>query len=498
MTKLPGYSSMDLTNSAVWFAIALVFITAVITKIARGRTVADPVCNKSPPPVVSGGSLIWILHTFLTKGMRAMIHEQYTQLGSVFTISFFGWKVTFLAGPEVLGHFHQGLESEISLGDMLQFTVPMFGKEVIYGVDIATRCEQIRFYKNALQPPKLRSHADPMVQEVEDYFSKWDKQGTIDLKWELAQLLMLISSRCLLGREVREKMFKEVYTLFHELSDNGLRLTSVLFPYAPTLANYRRDRAHAKLSEMFTKIVRSRKSSNRVERDVLQSLIDSKYKDNRPTTEAEVIGLILNLMFAGMHTSSAASTWTGVCLLSHERCLRVVVEEQKQIVQKYGDHMDYNALMEMDTLHRCIKETLRMHPPTPATFRKVHKSFTVRTREGYEYEIPRGHTVASPIHFNSNIPYIYKNPDVYDPDRFGPGREEDRVGGKFSYTAFSGGRHACIGEAYAYMQIKVIWSHLLRNFELKLVSPFPETDRSKLALEPKGKVMVHYKRLADA
>lgn len=307
---------------------------------------------------------------------------------------------------------------------------------------------------------------------------------------------MLISSRCLIGREVREKMLKEFYTRFHQLSDNGLCLTSILFPYAPTLANYRRDRARAKLSEILIKIVRSRKSSNQVERDMLQNLIDSKYRDNRSTTEAEVIGLILNLIFAGTHTSSAASAWTAVCLLSHERFMRAIRDEQKQIIQKYGDHINYNALMEMETLQRCIKEALRVHPPTAASFRKVHKNFIVQTKEGDEYEIPRGHIIASPIEFNSNIPRIYKDPDVYDPDRFGPGREEDKVGGKYSYTAFSAGRHACVGEAYAYMQIKIIWSHLLRNFDLKLVSPYPKTDRSKLALEPKGKIMVRYKRLA--
>ena len=44
------------------------------------------------------------------------------------------------------------------------------------------------------------------------------------------------------------------------------------------------------------------------------------------------------------------------------------------------------------------------------------------------------------------------------------------------------------------MQVKVIWSHLLRNFELELVSSFPETDWLKVAPEPKGKVMVSYKR----
>jgi sterol 14-demethylase len=306
---------------------------------------------------------------------------------------------------------------------------------------------------------------------------------------------MLISSRCLLGKEVREKMFDEVHALFRELNC-GMSLTSVLFPYAPTPTNRRRDRARAKLSKIFTEIVRSRKSSNRVEGDVLQNLIDSKYKDGRPTTEAEVTGLIIMLLFGGKHTSSVTSTWTGARLLRHQRWLAAAIEEQKQIAKKYGDHIDYDALLQMDTLHRCIKEVLRMHPLVPVFSRKVHKNFTLRTKEGAEYEIPSGHTVASPALFNSYLSYIYKDAQVYDPDRFSPEREEDKAGGRFSFAAFGGGRHSCVGEAYAYTQIKVIWSYLLRNFELNLVSPFPQTDWSKLVPAPKGKVLVSYKRVA--
>ncbi|CAD6256639.1 unnamed protein product [Miscanthus lutarioriparius] len=464
------YNSMDMINSsAVSSSIALVFIAAVITKVAWGRITADPASrNTLPhPPAVSGSSVIPLLHTLVTKGFRAMLQEQYTKFGSVFTISFLGMKTTFLVGPEVSAHFYQGPESEISHGSFLEFTVPMLGKDVGYGVDIATRTEQNRFYLDVLKPAKLRCHVAPMLQEVEKYFAKWGQQGTVDLKQELEQLLMLISARCLLGKEVREKMFGEVFSAFHELTENSLQLTSLLFPYAPTLTTRRRDRASARLSSIFAEIVRSRKSSNRVEEDVLQNLIGSKYKDGRPTTEAE-----------GKHTSTATSTWTGARLLSHTECLEAALEEQQQIVKKHGDNIDYDTLLEMSFLHCCIKEALRMHPPAPIFLRKVHKNFTVRTREGYEYEIPKGHTIASPLVINHNIPYIYKDLDVYDPHRFGPGREEDRVGGKFTYNAFSGGRHACPGEAYAYMQVKVIWSHLLRNFELKLVSPFP---RDRLA-----------------
>ena len=329
---------------------------------------------------------------------------------------------------------------------------------------------------------------------LQEYFAKWGQQGMVDLKQELDQLLMLISGRCLIGKEVREKMLDEFITLFNELINNGMRLTSVLFPYAPTPANRRRDQARAKLSEMLIEIVRLRKSYNCVEDDVLQNLIDSKYRDGRSTTEAEVVGLIISLLFAGKHTSTITSTWTGAHLLANAKCLTSALEEQKQIIRKYGDNLDYNAFQEMDTLHYCIKEALRIHPPAPIFSRKVHKNFTVQTKDGNEYEIQRGHTIVSSVLFNCNLPHIYKGPDVYDPARFGPGREEDRVGGKFAYTPFSGGRHACIGESYAYLQIKVIWSHLLRNFELKLESRFPETNWTKITTEPKGGVMVSYKK----
>lgn len=67
-------------------------------------------------------------------------------------------------------------------------------------------------------------------------------------------------------------------------------------------------------------------------------------------------------------------------------------------------------------------------------------------------------------------------------------------GGAFSYIGFGGGRHGCMGETFAYMQIKTIWSILLRNFELETVSPFPEPDLESMVVGPKGECRVRYKR----
>lgn len=73
------------------------------------------------------------------------------------------------------------------------------------------------------------------------FFAKWDKEGEVDLKSELEQLIILTASRCLLGQEVRNNNLDSVSRLFHDL-DNGMLPISIMFPYLPIPAHNRRDR----------------------------------------------------------------------------------------------------------------------------------------------------------------------------------------------------------------------------------------------------------------
>ncbi|XVE55940.1 hypothetical protein DITRI_Ditri03aG0197600 [Diplodiscus trichospermus] len=451
-----------------------------------------PRSKKRVPPVVRTWPLIGGLLRFM-KGPIVMLREEYPKLGSVFTLNLFNKKITFLIGPEVSAHFFKASESDLSQQEVYQFNVPTFGPGVVFDVDYSIRQEQFRFFTEALRVNKLKAYVDQMVTEAEDYFSKWGDSGEVDLKYELEHLIILTASRCLLGQEVRDKLFDDVSALFHDL-DNGMLPISVIFPYLPIPAHRRRDRARKKLAEIFANIIASRKSAGKSENDMLQCFIESKYKDGRPTTEAEVTGLLIAALFAGQHTSSITSTWTGAYLLRHNKFLAALLEEQKQLMRKHGSKVDHDILSEMDTLYRCIKEALRLHPPLIMLLRSSHSDFSVKTRDGKEFDIPKGHIVATSPAFANRLPDIYKDPDTYDPDRFSVGREEDKIAGAFSYISFGGGRHGCLGEPFAYLQIKAIWSHLLRNFELELISPFPEIDWNAMVVGVKGKVMVLYKR----
>ncbi|KAB2091077.1 hypothetical protein ES319_A03G166000v1 [Gossypium barbadense] len=468
----------------------LIVATLVVAKLISFLII--PRSKRQVPPVIKSWPVIGGLLRFM-KGPIVMIREEYPKLGSVFTLNMFNKKITFLIGPEVSAHFFKASESDLSQQEVYQFNVPTFGPGVVFDVDYSIRQEQFRFFTEALRVNKLKGYVDQMVTEAEDYFSKWGDSGEVDLKYELEHLIILTASRCLLGREVRDKLFDDVSALFHDL-DNGMLPISVIFPYLPIPAHRRRDQARKKLAEIFANIISSRKNAGKYENDMLQYFIDSKYKDGRPTTETEITGLLIAALFAGQHTSSITSTWTGAYLLRHKEFLSAVVEEQKKLMRKHGSNVDHDVLSEMDTLYRCIKEALRLHPPLIMLLRSSHSDFRVKTRDGKEYDIPKGHIVATSPAFANRLPYIYKDPDTYDPDRFSVGREEDKAAGAFSYISFGGGRHGCLGEPFAYLQIKAIWSHLLRNFEFELVSPFPEIDWNAMVVGVKGKVMVRYKR----
>ncbi|XBH55264.1 hypothetical protein VPH35_077386 [Triticum aestivum] len=485
-------TAMDLLSDAQpqWLlaGAALLLATVAFLRVLLGSGGR----GKRAPPTIPGAPVVGGLLRFL-RGPIPLIRAEYARLGPVFTVPILTRRITFLIGPDVSAHFFKSNESDMSQQEVYRFNVPTFGPGVVFDVDYQVRQEQFRFFTEALRANKLRSYVDQMVAEAEEYFSKWGESGTVDLKYELEHLIILTASRCLLGREVREKLFDDVSALFHDL-DNGMQPISVIFPYLPIPAHRRRDQARTRLAEIFATIIKSRKASGQSEEDMLQCFIDSKYKNGRQTTESEVTGLLIAALFAGQHTSSITSTWTGAYLLKFQQYFAEAVEEQKEVMKRHGDKIDHDILAEMDVLYRCIKEALRLHPPLIMLLRQSHSDFSVTTREGKEFDIPKGHIVATSPAFANRLPHIFKNPDSYDPDRFAAGREEDKVAGAFSYISFGGGRHGCLGEPFAYLQIKAIWTHLLRNFEFELVSPFPENDWNAMVVGIKGEVMVSYKR----
>jgi sterol 14-demethylase len=409
------------------------------------------------------------------------------------TVPVFHKRITFLIGPKVSEHFFKARDTEMSQKEVYEFNVPTFGKGVVFDVDHITRAEQFRFFANSLKSDRLRQYVGMMVKEAEDYFAKWGDEGEVDLLDALSELIVLTASRCLLGREIRETLFSEVTNLVHDL-DKGMVPLSVFFPYAPIEAHRKRDKARKELAAIFDKVIQGRRESGAMEPDVLQTFIDARYKDGSRLSNDQVLGMLIAVLFAGQHTSSITSTWTGLLSIANkERIFPKLEKEQKDVMAKHGDKIDFDILAQMDELHFCIKEALRMHPPLIMLLRQCNVPFEVETTKGKKFVVPKGHIVATSPAFAHRMDEVYSEPNVYKPERFKGESPEDKRA-YASFIGFGSGRHGCMGETFAYMQIKTIWSHLLRNFDFELVGKLPEPDYEGMVVGPKHPCTVRYKR----
>ena len=76
-----------------------------------------------------------------------------------------------------------------------------------------------------------------------------------------------------------------------------------------------------------------------------------------------------------------------------------------------------------------------------------------------------------------------------------PERAEDKKH-PMGWLAFGAGRHRCMGIVFAQLQLKAIWSHLLRNFDFELGNSVYEPDYSRLLVGPRQPCTLRYRRRA--
>ncbi|KAK9908024.1 hypothetical protein WJX75_001750 [Coccomyxa subellipsoidea] len=465
-----------------------IFLLAVSTL----RLIGNSLPSKAPP-VFEGLPFIGGIMKFASGPMKLMAdgHERF---GEVFTVPVLHKNFTFLLGPHVSGHFFKANDDEMSQKEVYEFNVPTFGKGVVFDVDHKVRAEQFKFFAEALKSAKLKLYVPHFVQEAQDYFAKWGDEGEVDFAKTFSELIILTASRTLMGREVRESMFNKVADLFHDL-DMGMLPISVIFPYLPIPAHWNRDRARKELASIFSRIIQARRDSNTKEDDILQSFIDSRYEKvygGRYLNDAEITGMLIATLFAGQHTSSITSAWTGLTMIRDKAAWAAAEEEQRAVVQRRGEELSIDALNDMEVLGRNMTESLRLFPPLIMLLRAAKAPFAVTDSAGKTFVIPKGHVVATSPAFAHRLPHVFRNPDEFDPERFVPPREEDKAA-PFSFIGFGGGRHGCMGSNFAILQIKSIWSVLLRNFEFELVDPFPEQDFESMVVGPKP-CRVRYRR----
>lgn len=452
---------------------------------STARTTAP---RRLPRPPIVPGPLPVLGHAIEMKRNPVGLFQRGRDLfGDVFGLQLPGTpQAVMFSGVKAQQKFFRLPEEQISMREVYKLMIPIFGKGIAYDAEPEIMREQLAFFHEALREARLRTYTQGFVDEAESYFGQWGDEGVVDLYETGNELTIYTSSRSLLGPKFREHLSSEFAKLYYDM-EGGLNLLAFFAPNLPIPAFRKRDKARVRLKSLIADIVRERRRSGEGSEDFLQTLMEARYKDGRELTEDEMTGLLLALMFAGHHTSGVTMAWTGILLGQNPEWIGRLRAEQDRIL---GDRTDLRLedLRAMNELEWTIKEVLRLYPPIIVMMRELLQDI-----EYAGYRIEKGSMVMTSPPLSHRIPELFADPHRFDPSRFSPERDEDKKN-PMSWIAFGGGRHRCMGIVFAQLQLRAIWSHLLRNFDFELIEAKYEPDYDRLLVGPRTPCRVRYRR----
>ncbi|XP_077363808.1 lanosterol 14-alpha demethylase isoform X3 [Festucalex cinctus] len=417
------------------------------------------------------------------------LENAYEKYGPVFSFTMVGKTFTYLLGSDAATLLFNSKNEDLNAEDVYsRLTTPVFGKGVAYDVPNPIFLEQKKMLKTGLNIARFREHVKIIEAETIEYFQRWGDSGQRNLFEALSELIILTASSCLHGKEIRGLLDEHVAQLYADL-DGGFSHAAWLLPGWLPLPSFRkRDKAHREIKNIFYKVIQKRRGSEEKVDDILQTLMDATYKDGRPLSDDEVAGMLIGLLLAGQHTSSTTSAWLGFFLARDKATQERCYAEQKAVC---GDHLPplhLDQLKDLSLLERCLKETLRLRPPIMTMMRMARST---QTTSGFT--IPAGHQVCVSPTINHRLQDTWRERTRFDPDRYL--HDNPAAGEKFAYVPFGAGRHRCIGENFAYVQIKTIWSTLLRLYDFDLVDGyFPTINYTTMIHTPHNPIIAYKRR----
>ncbi len=155
-----------------------------------------------------------------------------------------------------------------------------------------------------------------------------------------------------------------------------------------------------------------------------------------------------------------------------------------------GSEVSFQALRSIPVLEAALKETLRLHPPLILLLRVAQQEIEIGG-----YHLPVGTMVGATPRVSNRIPEDFPEPDRFDPSRYVDPRQEDLTN-RWTWIPFGAGRHRCVGNAFAMMQLKAIFSVILRDYEFTMVQPSDSyrDDTSKMVIQLEKPCRVSYRR----
>ncbi|MCD7457051.1 hypothetical protein HAX54_033968 [Datura stramonium] len=183
-----------------------------------------------------------------------------------------------------------------------------------------------------------------------------------------------------------------------------------------------------------------------------------------PLTNDNIKAVILDMFVAGSDTSSSTVIWAlSEMMKSPGVMAKAQAEVRETFKGKKTPDDDDLSLEKLNYLKLVIKETLRLHPPTPLLVPRECREET----EIDGFTIPLKSKVLVNVWAIGRDPESWENPDCFIPERF-ENSSIEFTGNHFQLLPFGAGRRICPGILFGVALVTLPLAHLLYKFDWKL------------------------------
>ncbi|KAE8374617.1 cytochrome P450 [Aspergillus bertholletiae] len=471
--------------------------------------------NKTDPPLV----FHWIpfIGSTVTYGMDpyAFFFSCRQKYGDIFTFILLGRKVTVYLGIQGNEFILNGKLRDVNAEEIYSpLTTPVFGSDIVYDCPNSKLMEQKKFIKFGLTQAALESHVPLIEKEVLDYLKTSPNfkgtSGRVEITDAMAEITIFTAGRALQGEEVRKKLTAEFADLYHDL-DRGFTPINFMLPWAPLPRNRKRDAAHVRMREIYMDLINKRRENPDQETsDMIWNLMHCTYKNGQPVPDKEIAHMMITLLMAGQHSSSSISSWIMLRLASEPAVMEELYQEQITKLSSDGSTLSPLQYGDLDLLplhQNLIKETLRLHLSIHSLMRKVKNPMPVPDTP---YVVPAGHVLLASPGVTALSDEYFPNASRWDPHRWENRVEKEDEGDMVDYgygtvskgtsspyLPFGAGRHRCIGEKFAYVNLGVIVATIVRHLKLFNVDGkkgVPATDYSSMFSGPSKPAIIGWEQ----
>lgn len=179
---------------------------------------------------------------------------------------------------------------------------------------------------------------------------------------------------------------------------------------------------------------------------------------------------LLNLLFAGRDTVSAALTWLFWLIATNPLQENKIRQEISAILNMTGDGkwriLNGEELKTMVYLHGALCESLRLFPPVPLQHKAPLQADI----------LPSGHRVDKNTKTVLSFFSMGRMESIWGKDclQFKPERWITEQGGikhepSFKFTAFNAGPRTCLGKEMSFIQLKIVAASIVFHYKVELV-----------------------------